>query len=316
MDPGTVGDTASTANPAPPPAKPDFWRIQNIDIGEKDTATAWLREVVKELHITEGEGYSIAADSEHTLCATLTSFTPPSPPNRRWRVDKDFIGLTPLCDPEEPVVDIVAVTGLGGHAVGSFRSPNGRFVWLRDFAPRDIPQARFITYGYNSTVALSDNNQGVHELARTFLDALKAFRSRTRSKQRPLCFICHSLGGVVLKEALLISSRATAPEHAELQRVIVDTQGLVLLGVPNLGLKHDQLQTVIKGQPNEGFVRDLLVRPDGEPPQFLSYLTNRFSELCGRQQPSWKIVSYYETVHSPTLEVRVPFLIRLIMPCL
>ena len=172
-----------------------------------------MREQVKELAIPEGQGFSLAADGEQTLCATLTSHERPKPSNRSWRVDKNFIGFTPLSDPDDANVDIVAVTGLGGHALGSFRSSDGLSVWLRDFAHEDIPQARFITYGYDTGVVASDNNQGVHELARTLLDGLAIFRQRTQTQQRPLLFVCHSLGGVVLKEALVMSSKATEKKH-------------------------------------------------------------------------------------------------------
>jgi hypothetical protein len=103
-----------------PSAKPQFWRIQNIKTNERDVAKEWLLAQTKELAIAEGQGFSLAADSERTLCATLTSHKRPTPSNRSWRVDGDFIGFTPLCDPEDANVDIIAVTGLGGHAMGSF----------------------------------------------------------------------------------------------------------------------------------------------------------------------------------------------------
>ena len=149
-------------SPPPSSAKPAFWRIQNIKASERDAATEWLQEQVKELAIPEGQGFSLAADGERTLCATLTSRERPTPSNRSWRVDKDFIGFTPLSDPNDANVDIIAVTGLGGHALGSFRSADGLSVWLRDFAPEDVPRARFITYGYDTAVVASNNNQGVH----------------------------------------------------------------------------------------------------------------------------------------------------------
>ena len=114
-----------TLPPPPPAAKPDFWRIQNISINEKDTAAKWLKEQVKELEIREGEGFSLVADSEQTLCATLTSFARPQLSNRRWIVDKDFLGFTPLYAPDDARIDVIAVTGLGGHALGSYRSNDG-----------------------------------------------------------------------------------------------------------------------------------------------------------------------------------------------
>jgi hypothetical protein len=220
-------------------------------------------------------------------------------------VDKDFIGFTPLSDPDDANVDIVAVTGLGGHALGSFRSTDGLSVWLRDFAPEDIPRARFITYGYDTAVVASHSNQGVHELAHTLLDGLVTFRQRTQTQQRPLLFVCHSLGGVVLKEALVMSSKVTDVKQKKLLEVMTVTYGLIFMGVPNLGLKHNQLETVVKGRRNERFVRDLLVNSDGEASQILSHLTNEFSDLDKRRSLPFEIVSYYETVSSPTVVVSV-----------
>lgn len=273
--------------------KPAFWRIQNIKASEKDDAIEWLRDQTKELKTSKGQGFSLAADSDRTLCASLTSYERPTPDNYRWRVDQDFIGFTPLCDPDDARVDIIALTGLGGHALGSFRSTDSTTVWLRDFAHEDLPRARFITYGYKTDVAESNSNQGIRDLAHTLLDGLASFRRRTRTQQRPLCFVCHSLGGVVLKEALVLSSKASEPHHRELHDVVMATYGLVLMGVPNLGLRHDQLMTVVKGRSNEAFIRDLRVDSTGEPSQFLSSLTAEFSYLDKHCQPPFEIISYY-----------------------
>lgn len=296
------------APPAPPTVKPNFWRIQNINSSERDEATEWLREQVQELELPEGHGYSLAADSERTLCATLTVSREPTPSKRHWKVDRHFTGFTPLCDPGDTKLDVVAVTGLGGHALGSFRSQEGTSVWLRDFGPEDVPQARFITYGYDTAVADSDSNQGVAELARTLLDGLAIFRRRTLSERRPLCFVCHSLGGVVLKEALVVAHIAGEAEHRRLHEVVLATSGLILLGVPNLGLRHEQLSTVVAGQPNEGFVRDLLTQTDGEASQYLNSLTKSFARICKEQQPPWRIISYYEKLRSHTIAVTTQLL--------
>jgi len=294
-----------TPHTASPSAKPHFWRIQNIKIRERDAAIEWLQEQVNDLAISEGQGFSLAADSERTLCATLTSYECPRPTHRSWHVDKDFIGFTPLCDPEDANVDIVAVTGLGGHALGSFRSTDGLSVWLRDFAPEEIPRARFLTYGYDTAVVASHSNQGVHELAHTLLDGLVTFRQRTQTHRRPLLFVCHSLGGVVLKEALVLSSKITDAKQKRLLEVMTVTYRLIFMGVPNLGLKHNQLETVVKGRRNERFVKDLLVNSDGEASQILSHLTSDFSDLDKRRSLPFEIVSYYETVSSPTVVVSV-----------
>jgi hypothetical protein len=298
--------------------KPEFWRIRNIRSDERTVAREWLQAQVEELGIQEGQGFSLAADGERTLCATLTSRERPTPSYQgyhSWCVDKDFTGFIPLSDPEDANVDVVSITGLGGHALGSFRSADGASVWLRDFAPQDIPRARFITYGYNTPVVGSDNKQGVNELAHTLLDGLAIFRQGTRTQQRPLLFVCHSLGGVVLKEALVIGSKANEPKHRRLREVTTMTYGLVFMGVPNLGLKHNQLETIVKGRANERFIKDLVVTSDGEASPFLSYLTREFSDLDRQRRLPFEIVSYYETVSSPTVLVGVPLCALIQLRC-
>lgn len=282
--------------------KPRFWRIQNIQSREIGVAKEWLQKQLKELATPDALGFSLAPDSEDTLCATLTSHAPPViPGNKGWHLDEDFIGFTPVSNPQNAILDIVVVVGLGGHALGSFRSADGKSVWLRDFAPWDVPQARFVTYGYDASVTSSDSKQGIHDIAKTLLIGLVNFRESTGTSHRPLCFVCHSLGGVVLKEALIIADRATDGAHDDWHKIVMVTAGLIFMGVPNLGLNHDQLRIVTKGQPNEGFIRDL-VQTDGEPSQFFDRLADDFGKLCKKQVPSWKIISYYENKPSLTLE--------------
>jgi hypothetical protein len=79
---------------------------------------------------------------------------------------------------------IVAITGLAGHALGSWRSPISNEVWLRDYLPKDIPNTRVLTYGYNTTILKSKSKASIEHLALNFLESLKSFR-RSRS-------VCHT----------------------------------------------------------------------------------------------------------------------------
>jgi len=287
-----------------PSVKPKFWRIHGIKTTERDAAWTWLQEQV-EHEMPEGQGFSLArCDYErHTMCATLTSGKKPIPPSNRlhWKVDHKFEGFTPLNDPEDADVDIVAITGLGGHALGSFRATNGAFVWLRDSAPEDMPTARFLTYGYDTTVVGSNDEQGIEELARTLLEYLSNFRSATWAQQRPLVFVCHSLGGVVLKQALVRSSQVVELEHAPLRQVELDTCGLVMMGVPNHGLLHHELAAIVSKQPNRKLIANISVDKKGEPTDYLRHLTSDFCRLDKYRAPKYKLVSYYEQWHSPTI---------------
>lgn len=83
---------------------------------------------------------------------------------------------------------IVAVTGLDGHAWGSWRGKGqlGR-MWLRDFLSKDLPNCRTMIYGYNSKL----QSAGIHTIegyCRSFLEELKKVR-KSEDVSRPLSYI-------------------------------------------------------------------------------------------------------------------------------
>jgi len=273
--------------------KPRFWRVTGIENGERLCALEWLQKA-------SPGGHSLAEVSAQRLCATLTTFGKPKPALNGWSVESAFLGITPLSSPADAAVDVVAITGLGGHAMGSFRSTDGSFLWLRDVLPKTLPKARILTYGYDTALLENESKESIRDLAKVFLDALAGFRYRTKTQRRPLCFIAHSLGGVVPKEALAI---ADLNQDTDSHEVVLSTYGLILLGVPNLGLRHPQLMTMVEGNPNQQFVRDLVVDEDEAPSPYLNELTGKFSPVCSRVTPPFHIVSYYETERSPTAKV-------------
>lgn len=77
-------------------------------------------------------------------------------------------------------------------------------MWLRDALPFDLrdeatdnPMARVVTYGYNSTVAGSNSTQNLEDLATAFHTSLRPLAD---GQNRPIVFIAHSLGGLVIKQ--------------------------------------------------------------------------------------------------------------------
>ncbi|KAH8426564.1 uncharacterized protein LDX57_004300 [Aspergillus melleus] len=105
-------------------------------------------------------------------------------------LDKEFSGFTPLNNPKKDVIgDIIAVTGLAGHAYGSWAERPDR-MWLRDFLPSSIPNARVLVYGYRSQV--QGNNQSTSILthhADTFMNDLLTMRDNPECQNRPLVLI-------------------------------------------------------------------------------------------------------------------------------
>ena len=65
---------------------------------------------------------------------------------------------------------IVAVHGLGGHPYKTWTE--GQKLWLRDFLPNAVPEARVFTFGYNSSIAFGGTASRIDDFARTLLERL------------------------------------------------------------------------------------------------------------------------------------------------
>lgn len=76
-------------------------------------------------------------------------------------------------------LSLVAVAGLNGHALGSFRAKNGSdtFMWLRDALPHDIHNVRIFTYGYPSKLVASQCFETIKDLGGKFRVALRRIKN-------------------------------------------------------------------------------------------------------------------------------------------
>lgn len=106
-------------------------------------------------------------------------------------------------------ISIVAVSGLGGHAYGSFKDKNGNYMWLQDALPYDItdnkschPRARIMIYGHNSAVPGSSNVQDIDDLSSALHSGLLALMRAPKPK--PIILMGHSLGGLIIKKVILL----------------------------------------------------------------------------------------------------------------
>lgn len=164
-------------------------------------------------------------------------------------IDTNFLGLTTVySSPKGPNIDIVAVHGLGGHAWASFtRIADGKreVQWLRDFLPDILEQQgihpRIMVYGYNSNLFVKRAMVDVTDPAGNLLVDLKS--ERGDCPDRPLAFIAHSLGGIVVKQMIceLIDERLRAIKGNTKAKIEGDTsfinpiRGCLFFGVPHEG---------------------------------------------------------------------------------
>jgi protein SERAC1 len=84
---------------------------------------------------------------------------------------------------------MVAISGIGGHAFGSFRSPDGEYMWLRDKLPRHLPGARIMIYGYDSQIAGSKSFQGLGAISSTIKNNFRSVKRWSVSLLKDLCLL-------------------------------------------------------------------------------------------------------------------------------
>ncbi|KZZ94219.1 LipA and NB-ARC domain protein [Moelleriella libera RCEF 2490] len=163
-------------------------------------------------------------------------------------------------------VDIVLVHGLNGDPVKTWTSTGGVF-WPSDLLPAALashddgddedgekttrpPACNIITYGYNADVFSTRHGTGspsdnfIHQHAQTLVADLTMFRRAADTLRNPIVWVAHSLGGIVVKRALLYSNdvRHAPPAHHhhgggddDVRAVFLSTYAVVFLGTPHLG---------------------------------------------------------------------------------
>ena len=153
----------------------------------------------------------------------------PEPENSRKASNEDFS------------VDIVAVPGLGADPTWTWKSKN-KVNWLSDtnMLPRTIPKARIMVFEYESQwFGKTPINQRLSTVANQLLHAL--FHQRSKGSKRPIVFICHCLGGIIVEKAL-VSAQLRQLDYPNL---ITSVIGCVFLGTPFRGTKTERKATCL-----------------------------------------------------------------------
>ena len=168
-------------------------------------------------------------------------------------------------------------------------------MWLRDQLPKDITSIRTILYGYDTQLAKSESFQTIDDIALSFVVRLKAI-GRSSPSAKPLLFLVHSLGGIILKRALMLLATSSDTEMFMLDAV----NAIILFGVPNRGMYHSHLLAMVGDQPNEALIK--LLSPGSS---YLSDLDDRFSGVALLR--NIRLISVYETQRSQLVEVSSQF---------
>ncbi|KAL4745854.1 hypothetical protein BDW72DRAFT_186006 [Aspergillus terricola var. indicus] len=212
--------------------------------------------------------------------------------------DSHFFGFTQLYAPleEEPVVaDIIAIAGLDGHAYGSWqgRGNLGR-MWLRDFLSKDLPQCRTMIYGYNSKLS-SHGIDTILDYGRELMEEIKQVRNTKELQQRPIFFIAHSFGGIILAHCLVRAIQTMDDDHPAITSLHRATYGMILFAIPHKGLVIDDIQQMLAKSGN--YSREHLLQQISRRSDVLAHQLADFKNLIRDR----KVISFYETKQTKQL---------------
>lgn len=118
-------------------------------------------------------------------------------------------------------IDLVFVHGLSDD--WQFTWKKDGLSWIQDFVPKDIPHARIFTCGFNT-------QRGSQKDSSHSLRGLEEYERRRDHKRRPVIFLAHSLGGLIL-QAFLQSCTLLLQ---------TSTKGIMFFSTPNSIQQEDQ----------------------------------------------------------------------------
>lgn len=201
-------------------------------------------------------------------------------------------------DDAKALFDIVLVHGLMGKAKDTWLHESTKTHWPRDLLTQDMSNCRILTFGYDADIVQLFGPASTSRLtnhAKTLVAFLAGLRRKTRSESRPIIFIAHSLGGLVVQHALQYSSDANGiSSQSHLAQVERCTYGLVFLGVPNHGSNK-----AAWGLMGTKLAKGLFQRPNR---QILSALKRKSELLSIVHEGFLKVI---ERRKSTTQEVRI-----------
>ena len=101
-------------------------------------------------------------------------------------------------------------------------------LWLKDFLAADVEGARIFLFGYNSNAGLDTSITGTSGAADDLLSRLR--NERRQCPDRPILFLCHSLGGIVVKQTI-----AKAKDSQKYQELFHSVRAVVFFATPHRG---------------------------------------------------------------------------------
>ena len=155
-------------------------------------------------------------------------------------------------------------------------------MWLRDLLPLDIPDARIMSWGYDGEAQTAKHftRMMMYSHSDDLLSALYSLRQNTKSNNRPIIFVCHSLGGLVVKEALLLASMAIPKDKEHLKAIQICTKGIIFLGTPQHSTPELSFGEIIRHLASNARNRERLLKSMKIASERLEIQLDQFKSIC------------------------------------
>ncbi|XXH00848.1 hypothetical protein Hte_007199 [Hypoxylon texense] len=102
-------------------------------------------------------------------------------------------------------------------------------MWIRQGIRKEVSTARVMLYRHRELAEGLTLDQAADDL----LDQVRKMRESQAKKSRPIFFICHSIGGLVAKLALVKAS-----QKKELKHIMFDCHGIAFFATPHRGSSY------------------------------------------------------------------------------
>jgi hypothetical protein len=137
---------------------------------------------------------------------------------------------------------LVFVHGLNGHPIYTWQGSQQNNTFWPSWLADDIGAVDVYSFGYKtSSPTWFESKKSLSDLGWDLLARLE------RIPQRPLVFICHSLGGLVVKKALQLAEESSRPA---LRRLVARTRGVVFFATPHVRTKLLDIVTAFGADAN------------------------------------------------------------------
>lgn len=184
--------------------------------------------------------------------------------------------------------------------------------WPQDLLPdadSGIANARIATWGYDADVVNKRpfrvvSNNTIEQHAVNLCTDLANVRGEKKTN-RPLIFVVHSLGGLIVKTALLHANECRTTSMAHISAVADSTTGVLFMGTPHRGSDQAHWGGILASA--LGYVKqdnaELVKRLNKEEPR-LALLQERFANLLETRKEMKQPISitcFYEELPVPIL---------------